>query len=165
MITGFSASPHSSTWNSGQPGVSTFPVGTDTATNGGAGSAVAYLWHSVEGFSKFGSYTGNGSADGPFIYTGFRPAFVLIKRTNSATGWLIWDVARSTYNPMNNFLSPESSAAEGTSSAVDVDGLANGFKIRGTSAGTNASGGTYIFAAYAEKPFQGDDGYTQARAR
>jgi hypothetical protein len=152
-------------FNNTSPTSSLMTFGINGDVNQTGFNYVGYLWAEVEGFSKFGSYTGNGSADGPFVYTGFRPAFVLIKRTDSATGWLIWDVARSTYNPMNNFLSPESSAAEGTSSAVDVDGLANGFKIRGTSAGTNASGGTYIYAAFAEVPFQGDDGYTQARAR
>ena len=153
--------------NNTAPTSTVFSVGTDTAINVSGYTYVAYCWAEVEGFSKFGSYRGNGSADGPFVFTGFRPAFVLIKRTDSATGWLIWDVARSTYNPMNNFLSPESSAAEGTSSAVDVDGLANGFKIRGTSAGTNASGGTYIFAAYAESPFQGGtaDSSSQGRGR
>jgi hypothetical protein len=112
---GVFGAPHSSTWNSGQPGVSTFPVGTDTATNGGAGSAVAYLWHSVEGFSKFGSYTGNGSADGPFVYTGFRPAFVLTRRvTVSAGSWAFMDNKRTTYNPNGTILFPDLTDGDAT---------------------------------------------------
>jgi hypothetical protein len=164
---GVFGAPHSSTWNSGQPGASTFPVGTDTATNGGAGSAVAYLWHSVEGFSKFGSYTGNGSADGPFIYTGFRPAFVLTRRvTVSAGSWAIMDNKRNPYNPVNTILFPDlTNADEGPYSYYDIDFVANGFKIRTSNSQYNVSGSVYIFAAYAESPFQGDDGYTQARAR
>jgi hypothetical protein len=125
---------------------------------------VAYCWAEVEGFSKFGSYTGNGSADGPFVYTGFKPAFVMLKRTDGAASWVIMDNKRDTYNPANSPLIAEGSNAEGAA-AGDEDFLSNGFKIRTTSTNYNASGGTYIYAAFAESPFQGDDGYTQARAR
>jgi hypothetical protein len=159
------ASP--STWNSGQPGASTFPVGTDTATNGGAGSAVAYLWHSVEGFSKFGSYVGNGSANGPFIYTGFRPACVLTRRvTVSAGSWAIMDNKRNPYNPVNTILFPDlNNADEGPFSYYNIDFVSNGFKIRTSNSQYNVSGSVYIYAAFAEHPFQGAEGYTQARAR
>jgi hypothetical protein len=150
-------------WNNTAPTTSVFTVGTADVTNRSAGSILAYCWSEVEGFSKFGSYTGNGSADGPFVYTGFRPAFVLIKRTDSTGDWNINDSARVGYNPVADTLNANETYAEGASDVMDI--LSNGFKIRFTGTNFNASGGTYIFAAFAEHPFQGDEGYTQARAR
>ena len=127
-------------------------------TVGGAAYAsdneVAYCWTAIPGFSAFGSYTGNGSADGPFVYTGFRPRYVLTKRTDSIGSWFITDTSRTLYNASTtNILFPDSSIAEDT---VDpsVDILSNGFKLRATGAGSNASGGTYIYAAFAENPFK-----------
>ena len=117
---------------------------------------VAYCFHSVEGFSKIGSYTGNGSTDGPFIYTGFRPAFVMVKRTDSTQDWFMWDSSRLGYNVSNYLLFANLSQAEysGTESRIDL--LSNGFKIRAdsTAPGSNASGGTYIYMAFAENPFK-----------
>ena len=150
-------------WNNTAPTTSVFTVGTADVTNRSAGSILAYCWSEVEGFSKFGSYTGNGSADGPFVYTGFRPAFVLIKRTDSTGDWNINDSARVGYNPVADTLNANETYAEGASDVMDI--LSNGFKIRFTGTNFNASGGTYIFAAFAEHPFQGAEGYTQARAR
>lgn len=131
------------------------------AGSGGVGNAnatgttfVAYCFADVEGFSKFGSYTGNGSSDGPFVYTGFRPAFILVKRTNLAEGWEILDTSRNTYNPVNSLLEANQSSAEITNTSRDTDYLANGFKVRNTSNAMNASGSTYIFAAFAENPFK-----------
>jgi hypothetical protein len=124
---------------------------------------VAYCWAEVEGFSKFGSYTGNGSADGPFVYCGFKPAFLMIKRVDSTGSWHIYDKERLGYNPNNNILYADTTDAEVSLAQDDL--LSNGFKMRNTGAARNASGGTYVFAAFAEVPFQGDDGYTQARAR
>jgi hypothetical protein len=131
--------------------------------NAGTDDWIAYLWAGVEGFSKFGSYTGNGSSDGPFIYLGFKPAFLMIKRFDSTGGWHIYDKERLGYNPNNNILYADTNGAE--ISLAQDDLLSNGFKMRNTGAARNASGGTYIYVAFAENPFQGDDGYTQARAR
>jgi len=116
---------------------------------------IAYCFHSVEGFSKFGSYTGNGSADGPFVYTGFKPAFVLFKKTNITTAsWGIRDNTRYTYNPTRNTLYADKSDAEYTGTAHDVDFLSNGFKPRTTDGLFNSSGATYIYMAFAENPFK-----------
>jgi hypothetical protein len=143
-----------------------FNVGINNASNGSGDSMVAYCWSEVPGFSKFGSYTGNGSTDGPFVYCGFRPAFVLIKKTSAADNWMMVDAVRDTYNPVYKTLYPHLANAENTGYAGDdLDFLSNGFKIRGVDSQLNSSGGTYIFAAFAENPFQGDVGYTQARAR
>ena len=110
------------------------------------------MWSEIAGFSKFGSYTGNGSADGPFVYTGFRPKFILWKRTDAVSDWGVIDTARDTYNTTGYDLAPNSSANEG--SGYTVDFLSNGFKIRLTATRINASGGTYIFMAFAENPFK-----------
>ena len=123
---------------------------------------VAYCFAEVEGFSKFGKYTGNGAADGAFIYTGFKPAFVLVKRTNSTSQWSIFDNKREGYNVDNDVLVPNTTATETTTDYLDL--LSNGFKARTTDANVNASGGTYIFMAFAENPF-GGDGVAPATAR
>jgi hypothetical protein len=112
---------------------------------------IVYCWTEIEGFSKFGSYVGNGSADGPFVYTGGKPAFVMIKRIDGSGGWSINDSSRNSTNPVNLFVNAESSAIEGT--AIIPDFLSNGFKIR-DSANQNASGATYIYACWMESPFQ-----------
>ena len=114
-------------------------------------SSVAYCFAEVEGFSKFGSYTGNGSADGPFVYTGFRPAFVMVKRTDAASSWIINDSRRNAYNVVNKSLFADDSLAEDTPDVLDF--LSNGFKLKAT-VRNNVSGGTYIFMAFAENPFK-----------
>jgi hypothetical protein len=114
---------------------------------------IAYCFAPVESFSAFGSYTGNGSSDGPFIYTGFRPRFILQKRTDTAgSSWQILDTERDPFNLMNSPLLPESNSAEVT--ADRFDSLSNGFKIRTSNGGQNASGGSFIYAAFAEHPFK-----------
>ena len=138
-------------WNDTAPTASVFSVGTNADVNTNTNSYVAYLFDQVEGFSKFGSYTGNGSADGPFIYTGFKPRYLLVKRTNTTGGWFVWDTARDTYNPAVAELLANTTAAE--AGTADLDALSNGFKLRATTAGYNASGGTYIYAAFADIPF------------
>lgn len=157
-------------WYDTNPTASVITLGNGGISNSNTDDFIMYAWAEVEGFSKFGSYTGNANVDGPFIYTGFRPAFILEKRTDSAGAWYITDMTRDTYNPVNKYLMPDASNAEAsgsTSSGVYLDALSNGYKIRGAGAGQeyNRSGGTYIFAAFAEHPFQGADGVTQARAR
>jgi hypothetical protein len=131
-----------------------------TYQNGNGYSMLMYAFHSVEGFSKFGSYTGNGSSDGPFVYTGFRPAYILMKRTDSTGTWWIYDTARSTYNVVNDYFQANTSNAEGTNnSLLDIDLLSNGFKLRSSYASINASGGSHIYMAFAENPFK----YSNAR--
>jgi hypothetical protein len=121
---------------------------------------IAYCFAPVAGYSAFGSYTGNGSTDGPFVYTGFRPAFLLIKRTDSSQDWVVFDAERFPTNPDSTYLWPNLSDAELTASpsVYGFDKLSNGWKLRGTTAYFNASGGTYIYAAFAENPFQANGG-------
>ena len=115
---------------------------------------ISYVFADVEGYQKAGSYTGNGSADGPFVYTGFRPAWLMVKRADTAADWIIWDDKRNTYNELTKFLYPNLSVAEATGSGV-ADLLSNGFKLRNAgTANRNASGGTYIYLAFAEVPFK-----------
>jgi hypothetical protein len=119
---------------------------------------VAYCFAPVSGYSSFGSYTGNGSADGPFVYTGFRPRWVMIKRTDTAGfSWFMLDTARDTYNLASNYLNPNAASAETAVNMLDI--VSSGFKLRSTSASFNASAGTYIYAAVAESPFA----YSRAR--
>jgi hypothetical protein len=146
--------PRPGYWNSTSPTSSVFSIGTDTDVNRSSQTYVAYCWAEVEGYSKFGSYTGNGSADGPFQYTGFRPKFIMIKRTDSTSSWFIHDTARDTFNVSNKNLYPNLSAAEEVQTTWNQDILSNGFKIRGTSTEINASSATYIYAAFAEAPFK-----------
>jgi len=127
-------------------------------SNGSGKSQLIYAFHSVEGYSKFGKYTGNGSTDGTFVYTGFRPAFVIWKRTDSTQDWFMQDIARNTYNVVGKYLRADTSDAEGDFSTSGVDFISNGFKMRTTGTGFNASGGTYIYMAFAENPFVSSTG-------
>jgi hypothetical protein len=142
-------------WNNTSPTSSNFTVGTGAQTNGNGQSMIAYLWAEVPGFSKFGSYTGNGSTDGPFVYTGFRPKFILMKSATGAYNWYIEDATRSMINPMGSTLAPNITAAEDNAwgSGRRLDITSNGFKIRISSLETNGSGATFIYAAFAESPF------------
>ena len=117
------------------------------------GTYVMYAWAEIAGFSRFGSYTGNGSTDGPFVFTGFRPKFIMVKRSSTTGDWFILDTSRDSFNAEFRFLYPNLSNAEETSS-VGLDGVSNGFKIRNTFANINASGSTYIYMAFAENPFK-----------
>lgn len=153
---GFAAA--STMWNNTAPTSSVFSVGTNSETNGNTFSFVGYLWSEIEGFSKFGSYTGNGSTDGPFVWCGFRPRYVLIKSTGTEN-WSVQDSARNPYNVVDARLKPNSADAEGVGSAQNVDFLSNGFKLRTTDPEKNSSSVTYIFAAFAENPFK----YARAR--
>jgi hypothetical protein len=135
-----------------------FSLGTDTASNASGRTYVAYVFAPIAGYSAFGKYTGNGSTDGPFVYTGFRPRFVMIKRTDSTENWKMLDSSRDPYNVVGNELFANTSTAESTGNS-DCDFLSNGFKLRDTYANINASGGTYIYMAFAENPFK----YSNAR--
>ena len=131
----------------------TFGVWASGGDNNESGSTfVAYCFAPVAGYSAFGSYTGNGSADGPFVFTGMRPAFVLTKRTDSAGDWQLMDISRSTYNVAEVALFPNATSAD--TAGYSKDFLSNGFKIRDAGGSLNASGGTYIFIAFASNPFK-----------
>ena len=145
------------------PSVATSTVFSITGGAGGQGASggtyVAYCFAPVAGYSAFGSYTGNGSADGPFVYLGFRPRFVMIKPSSTTGSWQILDTSRDTYNVEGNLLWANESTAE-TSSPPRWDGLSNGFKVRvGSASHPNVSGATYIYMAVAENPFA----YSNAR--
>ena len=139
-------------FNSTAPTSSVFSVGTGSGSNGSGNNIIAYCFHSVKGYSKIGSYTGNGNADGTFVYTGFKPSWVMIKRTDSSNEWLMFDNKRSDLNVVNELLRANNSAAELTTDDY-LDFTAQGFKIRRSAPDSNASGGTYIYMAFAENPF------------
>jgi len=139
------------TWNNTAP-TSTVLSSTVNWT-GASANLVFYCFAPIAGYSAFGSYTGNGSSDGVFVYTGFQPKWVMVKKTSGADDWVLFDATRSPYNVVNNWLLPNTSGAELTS-AGSPDLLSNGFKMRSTSGATNASGATYIYVAFATCPFQ-----------
>ncbi len=144
----------SSQWNDTEPTSSVFSVGTAGDINGSGRTYIAYCISNKKGFSKVGSYTGNGSTDGTFVYTGFKPAFIIAKRTDTTAVWGMYDNKRTnSFNPQNGGLAPDLNVAEFTD--VDIDFISNGFKIRDTDATINASGGSYIYMAFAENPLVG----------
>jgi len=145
------ATTDATSFNSTAPTSSVFSVGTSIGTNGSSDNMIAYCFAEKKGFSKFGSYVGNGNADGTFVYTGFKPAFVLIK-ANASADWYLIDNKRSTFNVMEASLKANTSDAESTT-IQDMDFLSNGFKPRSTSGSTNGSGTTYIYMCFAENPF------------
>jgi len=138
-------------FNSTAPTSSVFSLG---ASFGGSGAGICYAWHNVEGFQKFGSFVGNGNADGPFIYTGFRPRLIFIKNAGSTGNWEVRDTARDTFNPLDTTLLWDSSTSEASHSVYNLDVLSNGFKIRTTSANYNSSGVSYIYGAWGDVPFK-----------
>jgi len=146
--------PTSVAWNNTTPTSTVFSVGGWTSTSGNSGNLlVAYCFSAVAGYSAFGSYTGNGSTDGPFVYCGFRPRWILIKVTNTTSSWFLFDSSRSTYNAVLNYLLPNDYGAAGDLSQ-GLDFLSNGFKLRDVGNGLNGSGNSYIYAAFAENPFK-----------
>tara|TARA_B100001250_G_scaffold221773_1_gene190214 strand:- start:122 stop:1123 length:1002 start_codon:yes stop_codon:yes gene_type:complete len=144
-------------WNSTAPTTSVFSLGTTVGVNADSGTYIAYCFAEKQGFSKFSSFVGNGNNDSPFVYTGFRPALVILKGTASNREWLIHDNKRDTENVVDGTLYPNTSDAEGTGTAR-MDFLSNGFKLREDGNNWNASGETYIYAAFAEAPFVNSNG-------
>jgi hypothetical protein len=148
-------------WNNTAPTSSVFSISTYSGVNGNTNAMVAYCFAQVAGYSAFGSYTGNGSTDGPFIFTGFRPRFVMTKKTNSTSGWGMVDTSINPNNQATTYLQANTSGAVvGGTSSNGMDMLSNGFKIRSSDASFNETNGdTYIYAAFAENPFK----YANAR--
>jgi hypothetical protein len=152
-------------FNNTAPTSSVFSVGGGGRTNGSSDAMIAYCFAEISGYSSFGSYTGNGSTNGPFVYTGFSPKYILYKRTSGGTGnWDILDTERDPINVSDAVLAADKTTAETTYSTIKIDILSNGYKIRGTQTNLNASGSTYIYMAFAENPF-GGDGVAPATAR
>ena len=144
-------------WNDTAPTSSVFTVGTHATTNNDGTAFIAYLFSEKQGFSKFGSYVGNGNADGPFVYTGFKPAFVMMKESTSASAWTMVDGGREPFNEAGAKATfCNLNTAEATGSGVDF--LSNGFKLRSTDTNSNADGETSIYIAFAEAPFVNSNG-------
>ena len=141
-------------WNDTEPTTSVISIGTNNRVNGSSKNIVCYAWHSVEGYSKFGSFEGNSNADGPFIYTGFRPRLVFCKAADASENWQVRDTARSPFNADSQVrLYWNSNAAEGAAStASPIDFLSNGFKVRGSNSEINTN--TIVFGAWGDVPFK-----------
>jgi hypothetical protein len=145
-------------FNDTEPTSSLFTLGTDTSVNGSSATNIMYCFAEKKGYSKFGSYQGNGNANGTFVYTGFRPAWLMVKRTSGSYNWGMFDNKRNTSNLTNLFLAADGSEAEITTTSYPFDFYSNGFKVRGTGGGGNADGETYLFFVFAEAPFTNSSG-------
>ena len=143
-------------WGDTHPTSSVITVDTNSLS-GSTPTVVTYAFKEIQGYSKFGSYVGNGNADGTFVYTGFRPAWILIKRADNTTSWRIIDSKRDTINGCEARLFPDNTDAENTS-AVVLDILSNGFKIKSTNGGVNNTDSDYVYMAFAEHPFVSSKG-------
>jgi len=138
-------------WNNTSPTSTLFSVSADGLVNASGSDYIAYVWAEKKGYSKFGKYWGNGqSSDGTFVYTGFRPAWVMVKKITTGTGWYIWDNKREGYNGDNETLVSNTTAIGGTGTYLDL--LSNGFKTLSADNTWNGSGDEYIYAAFAEFP-------------
>ena len=141
-------------WNDTAPTTSVFSVGDGGSVNASSDTYIAYCFAEKKGYSKFGSYIANANADGTFVYTGFKPAFLLIKNTSQETDWIMYDNKRDGYEPQNKEFATNSSAVEANAEDNNVQFCANGFKLRNTGTKTNAdSGNTLIYMCFAENPF------------
>ena len=148
----------SGVWNNTTPTTSVFSVGNSALVNGSGKTYVDYVFSEIKGYSKIGKYEGNGNDNGPFCYTGFRPAVIITKTADSTYHWSINDNKRDTGNPSDNRLYPSQNAAEATSTNYHIDFLSNGFKFRTSDSNVNTSGETYIYMAFAEAPFVNSNG-------
>ena len=146
-------------WSDQAPSSTVITLGGNDGVSKSSVKYVCYAFTEIQGYSKFGSYTGNANADGPFVYTGFKPAFVIIKNTADSADWTMWDTARYPDNPQNRQLYPNLSNAEDSASSTTIlDMLSNGFKMRGTNNKINGSSDTMIYIAFAEHPFVSSKG-------
>ena len=145
-------------WSDEAPTSSVFTVGDSSQLNASSETSIAYLWSEKQGYSKFGTFTGNGNDDGPFIYTGFRPAWTMIKCTSAADHWPIDDNKRAPHNFMQTTLRANLTNADYTGAAYGIDFLSNGFKVRNDDGQYNLSGGTFVYMAFAEAPLVNSNG-------
>jgi hypothetical protein len=142
-------------WQDTAPTSTVFSIGTNDDVNGSSDTYVYYAFADVQGFNRSGGYKGNGSAEGPLAFTGFKPAFVMIKRADDTGNWIMYDNQRSPINEIDDQLFADTTAAE-TTGSEEIDFLANGFKLRTADAIINAVNGTYFYMSFAEYPFGGD---------
>ena len=154
------AGTQSTYWQDTDPTSTVFSVGNAGDVNTSSGTHVAYCMKSVQGFSKFGKYIGNGNTDGPFIYTGFKPAWLMIKETGNANEWRLFDNKRNEHNPVTTHFEVDTDGAEtdGGTTHNQYNFLSNGFKIRTSNAGNNRDGGQYIYMCFAESPIVSSEG-------
>ena len=147
-------------FNDTAPTSSVFSLGTSNDLNKDDDNIIAYVWTEIQGFSKFGRYTGNGNADGPFVYTGFKPRYLMIKRTNNTEHWKVNDTVRDTNTQYGNdaSLHPNQNIAETTSSSLNVDFLGNGFKLVTADGASNAVDAPFVYMCFAEHPFVSSKG-------
>jgi len=143
-------------WNDTSPTSTTISIGTRNEVNQNTKNYVMYCFKNIQGYSKIGKYIGNGSNEGTFVYTGFKPAWVMVKGTSSGREWFMFDGTRDTFNPFNKYVKAESNDAEASSNFGDF--CSNGFKVRSDGASYNASGETFIYMAFAEHPFVSSEG-------
>ena len=147
------ASTSSVRWNDEDPTTTNMVLGSDTSVNNT--SMMGYCFAEVKGFSSFGEYTGTGQLDGPMIFTGFRPAFVMVKITDTTDGWYMWDNIRSPsggYNVLQYRLEANQNFAQGTSANYMIDVVSNGFKLRDNNVGDNGAGNSFVYMAFAAQP-------------
>jgi len=161
-LNGSGAAENNAIWNDTGPTSSVINFTDHGAVNQSGDTYVAYCWVEVQGYSKFNKYVGNGNADGPFVWTGFKPAWLLIRNVG-ARNWLIYDNKRGAVNLNDEYIYPNNNSAEGTSSTAGYDFLSNGFKVRNTYNDGNISGESYIYVAFAENPFVANGIPTTAR--
>ncbi len=152
------ADTDASYWSNTAPTSGIFYLGTNNKGNANGGTYVAYCFVGKQGYSKFGSYTGNGNSDGPFVYTGFSPAWVMVKNTADSTNWNMYDNKRSTFNKADDILLANEDIAEGAVSGKSIDFLSNGFKLRGSDNEINDNGDVHLYMAFASNPFTTSDG-------
>ena len=145
-------------WNGWLPDATNVYLGTNHGVNGGSNNIIMYCFAEKTGYSKFGSYTGNGNADGTFVYTGFKPAWIMYKNSGYTGAWIMYDNKRDPHNLIDTRLEAQGNFAESTSSSKSLDFLSNGFKMRGVdNAQSNWDGNTYIYMAFAESPLVGSN--------
>ena len=149
-------SDYAGAWNDTAPTSTLITLGNDSVVNANTATYVAYAFAEIEGYSKISSYAGNGLALGATVYTGFKPAYIMIKKSSGTGGWVLYDSQRSPYNEIDDQLLANTTAAE-TTGSEEIDFLANGFKIRTADSDVNTANGLYVFAAFAEYPFGGED--------
>ena len=148
----------SSWWNSTSPTSTNLSLHTNGGANEDGENIIAYCWTPIQGYSKFGSYEGNGNDNGPFVYLGFKPAMVIVKGIDGTRSWVIRDNTRSTYNPVAKALFPHSNTSEQDDAGYNIDFLSNGFKVRDDNADLCTDDETYIYMAWAEQPFVSSEG-------
>ena len=153
-------SSQTSRWNDTAPTSVLFCLGSDSSTNGSGEDCMAYCFANTQGYFHSGGYTGNNNADGPTIFCGFRPGYVLIRRYDTTGNWVIYNtkVEDNIFNLSATYLIAQNADVEDTTDSLGLDILSTGFKVRGTSTSVNASGGNYWFAAFAEQPLANSEG-------